>query len=433
MTETDDPNADADSRLQSIPWWRIANFAGLVLLIAVVVPFVVFMFPQVVGASHSYVVLSDSMEPAMSAGDAIIVNSVAASNIEKGDVITFGGGGEDRPTTHRVIEVVEQDGTTAFRTKGDANEDPDSGLVTPDQVQGRVMSAGGYLFVIPYIGYVINYADTQLGFILLFAVPVTLLVLNEIWNVIVASRADTDGGDEAGSGSTAAEPATSDTADSDADAVDSDADAADGGAEAVETEAAAAGVETESAESSDGGITFTAAELQLGLLVLAAFLAYSVWVAYETLEIWSFGVAGGVASAFLLLAGLYLFGGGSGDATDEGASDAPEPGTEPDADSGADSTGTPEPAASADAESEAPTPAESPAVDPDVELNLLEDIVGQTTDDESTTTAADGSEQHLSDGGTTPTDDDNQGVPGSENPDRTASATGGPEGGETSE
>ncbi len=427
MSDTDaESTPDANSRLRTIPWWRIANIVGLILLVAVVVPFVVFTVPQVVGADHSYVVLSDSMEPAMSAGDAIIVNSVAASNIEKGDIITFDEGGDDRPTTHRVIEVVEQDGTTALRTKGDANEDPDSGLVTPDQVQGRVMSAGGYLFVIPYIGYVINYADTQLGFILLFAVPVALLVLNEIWNLIVASRADTDDGDEAGSGSTAAGPDTSE-------APDSDADVADGGADAVEAEAAAAAAdadaeaetetEAESAESSDGGITFTAAELQLGLLVLAAFLAYSVWVAYETREVWSFGVAGGVVSAFLLLAGLYFFGGDSGD--------APDPGTEPDADPGGDSTGAPPPAASADAESEAPTPGESPAVDPDVELNLLEDIVGQSADDESTTTVADGSEQHLSDGGTPSADD--QGAPGSGNPDRTASATGGPEGGESSE
>jgi signal peptidase len=424
MTETDDSTTDTDSRLQKVPWRRIANVVGLLLVIAIVVPFLVFTVPQVVGADDSYVVLSGSMEPTMSPGDAIIVNSVGASNIEKGDIITYGEGSGSDLTTHRVIEVVEQDGTTAFRTKGDANENADRSLVTPGEVQGKVMSVGGYLFVIPYIGYVINYADTQLGTFLLFAVPLVLLVLNEIWNLIVTTRADASG--ETESGSAAAQSETSDAAGSDGDAAKEEAIETASDDEAGSTDAS----EAESTESSEAGITFTAAELQLGLLVLAAFTIYSVWVAYQTLEVWAFGVAGGVASAFLLLAGLYLLGGGGADATDGAGTDAPDSGTDPDADSGADSTGGSEPAASAGAEGESSTPAESPAVDPDIELNLLEDIVGQAADDGSTATAGDGT-AHLSNGGTPPgTADDDQEESSSENPDRTASAASGPEGGE---
>jgi len=445
VTETDaESTPDANSRLRNVPWRRIASVAGLILLVAIVVPFVVFTVPQVVGADHSYVVLSGSMEPAMSPGDAIIVSDVPAEQIEEGDVITFGTGANDA-TTHRVIEVTEQGDSVAFRTKGDANEDPDSSLVAPSEVHGRVMSVGGHLFVIPYIGHVINFADTQLGFVLLFAVPVTLLVLNEIWNLIVASRADTGSGSEAeaeagsGSGSAAAGSGASDGADSDVDAADADADAEG------ETDTG-----TGSSESTDGGITFTTAELQLGLLVLAAFLAYSVWVAYQTLEIWSFGVAGGVASAFLLLAGLYFFGGGSDDATDGGATDAPPAATEPEADTGSDSGGEsesgpeperepgPEPTAADDAsgttaESEASAVAESRAIDPEVELNLLEDIVGQRADDgPSPPTAADGLEQHASDGGTPPVAADDREEASSEDADRTADA-GAPQEGATDE
>jgi signal peptidase len=425
MTDTDDSTPDADSRLKKIPWRRIASVVGLILLIAIVVPFIIFAVPQVVGADDSYVVLSGSMEPAMSPGDAIIVDSAEPSNIEEGDVITFRGGSDNDLTTHRVIEVVEQDGTTAFRTKGDANEDPDRSLVTPDELQGQVMSVGGYLFVIPYIGYIINYANTQLGTILLVAVPLALLVLNEIWNLIVTSRANTDADGETGSESAAAEPDTSD-------AVGGDAETDDGATDAVEEESVktADGAETESAESSDGGITFTAAELQLGLLVLAAFLSYSIWVAYRTLEVWAFGVGGGVASAFLLLTGLYLFGGGSEEAPDGTGADASDSATEPDEDSGTDLTGVPKPAASAGARSEVSTPGESPAVDPDFELNLLEDVVEQTADDGSSAAATDGPE-HLSNGEMSPaTSDDDQRVPRSDNSDRTASASGGPEGGE---
>jgi signal peptidase len=319
-----------------------------------------------------------------------------------------------------VIEVTQQGDSPAFQTKGDANEDPDSALVTPGQVQGRVMSVGGHLFVIPYIGYVINFADTQTGFILLFAVPVTLLVLNEIWNLVVASRADTTTGDETGSGSAAADAEASDAA-------GSDAEAAGGGA-------AAADAETDSSESSDGGITFTAAELQLGLIVLAAFLAYGVWVAYETREIWSFGVLGGVASAFLLRTGLYFFGGGSGDATDEGAPDAPPAGTEAEADTDPDPNPDPDSDGEPGRDPE-PASAESQAIDPDVELNLLEDVVGQGADGggHSTPPAAGGLEQHASDGGTPPIAADDRQEPGSEDTDRTADDTGGQAEGETDE
>jgi signal peptidase len=452
-SDTDtDADADANSRLQKVPWRRIANVVGLLLIIAIVIPFVVFSVPQVVGADHSYVVLSGSMEPTMSPGDAVIVNSVGASTIEKGDVITYGEGGEGDLTTHRVIEVVEQDGNTAFRTKGDANEDPDRSLVTPDEIQGKVMSVGGYLFVIPYIGYVLNFANTSLGMILIFAVPLTLLVFNEVWNLIVASRAETDTDDESGSESAAAESDTADAAESDADDTESDVDTVESDAEAVgsdvddtesdadTTDSDADAVEEETVktaadaedgaedeaeaetESSSGGITFTAAELQLGLIVLAVFLSYSVWVAYQTLEVWAFGVGGGVASAFLLLTGLYFFGGGSGDATDDGGSDA---------DSGTDSADGHKPVASVGAESELSTHVESPAIDPEFELDILEDMVGQTGDGGNTAAAADGTDQHLSDGGTSPvTADDEQEAPSSTDPDRTASVTGGPEGGE---
>ena len=316
MTDQNTSGTAENSRLESVSWRRVANIVGVAALLIVVVPFVVFAVPQVVGADQSYVVLSGSMEPAMSPGDVIIVNSVPAAAIERNDVITFGGQEGDTPTTHRVIEVVERDGTTAFRTQGDANEDPDGSLVTPDQLQGKVLSPGGYLLVIPLIGYLINFASTQSGFVLFVALPVSLLVLNEIWNVIASARSS---------------PETSGSADTESAA---DTEAA-GTATAVEGEPDTSG-ETATAEATtqhngtaaasdvdDTGISFTAAELQLGLGVNAAFLAYSVWVvysiwtAYDAVETWALGVVGGVGASFLLLSGLYVFG-GDNDATDEG-------------------------------------------------------------------------------------------------------------------
>ncbi len=301
-----------------VPWRRVANVVGLVLVVAVVVPFLVYAVPQVVGADQSYVVLSGSMEPTISPGDAVVVERVPPETIQRGDVITFVREGNDRPTTHRVVDVVEQNGGVAFETRGDANEDVDPGLVRPRQVQGKVMSVGGFLLVLPYVGYIVQFASTPVGFLALFVGPLTVLVITEMWSLLSSARGNADG-----------EPtdvdhtmATSGTA----------------GTGAVEPGSATRDRET----SADGEMTL--AELQLGTVILGAFMAYSVWVAYATFEGWAVAVAAGSSAAFLVLAGLYLVSvlsltntGETDDSEATEAADRPEsgdstrPGTDPDA------------------------------------------------------------------------------------------------------
>jgi len=164
---------------------RALNVVGTLLLVAVVLPFVVYAVPQVIGASHSYVVLSDSMSPAIHAGDVIIVDSVSASQISEGDVITFRSTGEvateqTDKVTHRVVEVVQQDGERHFRTKGDANEQPDSELVPAGNLVGRVM------FHIPYIGHALTFASARVRLLALVVVPSVLLIVNEVWTMYAA-------------------------------------------------------------------------------------------------------------------------------------------------------------------------------------------------------------------------------------------------------
>jgi len=157
--------------------------AAVVLLVLVVAPFVVTGVPAVIGAEESFVVLSGSMdaepEPIIKPGDVVIVDGVNPANVEEQDVITFTAGGEE-PVTHRVVNVTQQDGQVAFRTKGDANEDADPQLVGPDQVIGEVM------LVIPLIGHVVNFANTTQGFVLLVLLPIGLLVLSEAWNLVMS-------------------------------------------------------------------------------------------------------------------------------------------------------------------------------------------------------------------------------------------------------
>lgn len=156
--------------------WK--HILATAVLVAVVAPFIVYAVPQVIGASHAYVVLSDSMSPAIHAGDVVVVGAAEPSEIEEGDVITFDRpGGDEQLVTHRVVEVLQEDGQTKFRTKGDANEEADQQLVPASAVVGVVW------FHIPVIGYVVQFGSSDLGTLLLVVVPAVLLILHEVYSL----------------------------------------------------------------------------------------------------------------------------------------------------------------------------------------------------------------------------------------------------------
>jgi signal peptidase len=259
-----------------------ANVLAVVLLLAVVAPFVVYAVPAVVGADHGLVVLSGSMEPKMSPGDAVIVREVPPSKIESGDIITFQTGSET-PTTHRVVEIQQTDEGQAYVTKGDANEDADRGTVPHDRVVGEV------IFVIPFIGHLIQFANTQMGFLALVLTPMVLFVVSELWEMAKSIRepdSTADGG---------ASPAP---------------DVPPEAASATATEASVDSVSDSESKSETGpesdGFTLTRSSLQLFLLLLGFYVPYSGYVAYTTREAWSIGVATATGIAFLFCIVIYL-------------------------------------------------------------------------------------------------------------------------------
>jgi len=264
---------------RSVPSLAV-NVLVVLVLAAVVVPFVVYAVPGVVGADHGLVVLSGSMEPEMSPGDAVIVREVPASEIQEQDIITFQRAGSDTPTTHRVIEVQETESGTEYVTKGDANEERDRGTVSQDRVVGEV------IFVIPFIGHVIQFANTQLGFLALVLTPMALFVLSELWELAKSVREPDVSADESTDG-----PAVSGDAAAGSGSTDPDTDADDG---------------------DSSGFTLTRSSLQLIVLVLGLYVPYSGYVAYTTREAWSIAAATATAIAFLFGVVIYLASRGSG-------------------------------------------------------------------------------------------------------------------------
>lgn len=90
--------------------------------------------PSVFGIKP-FIVLSGSMESQIHKGDLIFTIEVDPSTIGIDDVIAFRDA-EGTVTTHRVIDMVEEDGKTFFITKGDNNNTQDLNLVAFEDVEG---------------------------------------------------------------------------------------------------------------------------------------------------------------------------------------------------------------------------------------------------------------------------------------------------------
>ena len=125
-----------------------------------------------VGGIFPMIVLTDSMYPQIQSGDLIICRQTDPETISVGDVITFfdPAGNGTSIVTHRVIEITEEDGQLAFRTRGDANNADDRLAVRADKVVGT------YWQRIPGAGRVAMFMQTTAGLILCVVLPLVLLV-----------------------------------------------------------------------------------------------------------------------------------------------------------------------------------------------------------------------------------------------------------------
>ncbi|MBS6041941.1 signal peptidase I [Clostridium baratii] len=100
-----------------------------------------------------YDVLTGSMSPTINPGSLIIVKEIDDTEIKEGDIITFKGNSTSNLTTHRVVEVIENDNNIKFQTKGDANDVLDPMLIDGNLLVGKV------ILDIPYMGKVMSFIN----------------------------------------------------------------------------------------------------------------------------------------------------------------------------------------------------------------------------------------------------------------------------------
>jgi len=157
-------------KIFSIVYYLFLTVLGVIALLLI---FSIFPIP---GNYSVMVVKSGSMEPAIRTGSIVAVKP--ANEYRIGDIITFRTG-RDEPTTHRVVEVRNENGSESYVTQGDANNAPDSDVVEQNQVVGKV------LFSVPYAGYAVDVARQPVGFLLIVVIPALIIIGDEVRKIIL--------------------------------------------------------------------------------------------------------------------------------------------------------------------------------------------------------------------------------------------------------
>lgn len=132
--------------------------------------------PSVFGYSPM-IVLTDSMagsnNDSFNGGDLIFIKTVEAEEVKKGDVISFFDptGNGSTITSHRVVDVINENGKISFKTKGDNNNTEDKLPVPSENLVGAYTG-----FRIAGAGNIAMFMQTPWGLIICVIVPIILLI-----------------------------------------------------------------------------------------------------------------------------------------------------------------------------------------------------------------------------------------------------------------
>lgn len=115
-----------------------------------------------------FIVLSGSMKPEINAGDLALTKEVQTSIIKENDIISYKD--NELVITHRVVDIVYENGEKHFITKGDNNDMKDPGYVLENQIEGI------YIDKVSGLGNVAMFIQTPTGIIISLSIPLAILI-----------------------------------------------------------------------------------------------------------------------------------------------------------------------------------------------------------------------------------------------------------------
>lgn len=176
-------HSQKNKRSRSSIVWNVLGIILCLVLIPVIVINVILIVSNLKDPEHMpgvagirpAIVLSGSMEPVFYPGDVILIKDIdTPETLRVGDVICYQYSG--KATTHRVMQVLQTDGTVSYVTKGDNNNMEDRLAVDPEQIEGVWTGIR-----IPALGNVLMFAQTSMGMLVLIICPLAVLLL---WDVL---------------------------------------------------------------------------------------------------------------------------------------------------------------------------------------------------------------------------------------------------------
>lgn len=169
---------------------KILNtFSVVIIILAIMLLLSVVMtksgdVPKVAGCSF-FRVLTGSMEPEIREGSFIVVKDAPASEIKKGDIISYYfyiDGVKGQVNTHRVTDVAMDGDHYVFSTKGDANSVEDKYKTYDTDYLGKV------IFKSYLIGVVIRLVANPLVFFPFILLPLIIMLVLNIYTTVKSSR-----------------------------------------------------------------------------------------------------------------------------------------------------------------------------------------------------------------------------------------------------
>ena len=163
---------------------KIITVLGLILFIVIVTVGITIIYksysepneiPSVFGWKP-FIVLSGSMEDTIMPGDLILTKEIDVLELKEGDIISFRTN-KYTVITHRIINIVDEEGERKYYTKGDNNDAADSDLVCNDQIEGI------YRYRIPKLGEIALNLQKPVVIVICIALPLII--------VLIAQFADT--------------------------------------------------------------------------------------------------------------------------------------------------------------------------------------------------------------------------------------------------
>lgn len=124
---------------------------------------------------------SESMEPTINKGDMIITKKTDFNKLKEKDIISYLSKEQDKTIiiTHRIVEIVKENGIVYYITKGDNNKTNDDERVIESNFVGVYDN-----IKIPLLGSILTFLQSQIGFFTFIILPLFILFIYQLYKFI---------------------------------------------------------------------------------------------------------------------------------------------------------------------------------------------------------------------------------------------------------